>query len=100
MAPSVYSHPSSCPRASLISASLSRLIASVFYGRDMTTTVPSSEPLGEATRRVERGEPVVLATVIRVDGNPPCRPGQKLLVAPSGALAGTLGCPGFDARTV
>jgi xanthine dehydrogenase accessory factor len=58
------------------------------------------DPLGEATRRLGRGEPVVLATVIRVDGNPPCRPGQKLLVAPSGALAGTLGCPGFDARTV
>lgn len=58
------------------------------------------DPLGEATRRLGRGERVVLATVIRVDGNPPCRPGQKLLVFPGGALAGTLGCPGFDARTV
>jgi xanthine dehydrogenase accessory factor len=65
-----------------------------------TMSTESLDPMGEATRRLDRGEPVVLATVIRIDGTPPCKPGQKLLVAPTGALAGTLGCPGFDARTV
>jgi xanthine/CO dehydrogenase XdhC/CoxF family maturation factor len=54
----------------------------------------------EATRRVEAGEEVVLATAVRTDGEPPCRPGQKLLLGPDGPLAGTLGCSEFDASAV
>jgi xanthine/CO dehydrogenase XdhC/CoxF family maturation factor len=54
----------------------------------------------EATRRVEAGEEVVLATAIRTDGAPPCRPGQKLLLGPDGPLSGTLGCSEFDASAV
>ena len=54
----------------------------------------------EATRRVEAGEEVVLATAVRTDGAPPCRPGQKLLLGPDGPLAGTLGCSEFDASAV
>ena len=46
--------------------------------------------------RVSRGEAVVLATVIRVDGEPPSRPGAKLLLSRTAALAGTLGCSEFD----
>jgi xanthine dehydrogenase accessory factor len=52
--------------------------------------------LAEAARRVGQGEPVVLATAVRTDGNPPCRPGLKLLVGAGGPLAGTLGCSDFD----
>jgi xanthine dehydrogenase accessory factor len=53
--------------------------------------------LEELARRTAAGESVVLATAVRVDGSPPCRPGQKLLVDGSGPLAGTLGCAEFDA---
>jgi len=59
-----------------------------------------ADPLVEATRRVEAGEEVVLATAVRTDGAPPCRPGQKLLLGPDGPLAGTLGCSEFDASAV
>lgn len=40
---------------------------------------------------------VVLATVVSVDREPPSRPGEKILVDRSGAIAGTLGCSEFDA---
>lgn len=39
----------------------------------------------------------VVATAIRVHGDPPCRPGQKLIVGGSGPVSGTLGCAEFDA---
>lgn len=61
---------------------------------------PDADPLVEATRRLEDGEEVVLATAVRTDGAPPCRPGQKLLLGPNGPLAGTLGCSEFDASAV
>ncbi|MEW6472763.1 MAG: XdhC/CoxI family protein [Actinomycetota bacterium] len=61
---------------------------------------PGGDPLVEATRRLEAGEEVVLATAVRTDGAPPCRPGQKLLLGPDGPLAGTLGCSEFDASAV
>jgi xanthine dehydrogenase accessory factor len=61
---------------------------------------PGADPLVEATRRLEEGEEVVLATAVRTDGAPPCRPGQKLLLGPGGPLAGTLGCSEFDASAV
>jgi molybdopterin adenylyltransferase len=52
--------------------------------------------MGELTRRRERGEDAVLATAVRVHGDPPCRPGQKLLLGRDGPVAGTLGCAEFD----
>jgi xanthine dehydrogenase accessory factor len=60
--------------------------------------VPSvEEALAE---RLARGEEVVLATVIRVDGEPPSRPGAKLLMSRTSALAGTLGCSEFDSAAL
>jgi len=46
--------------------------------------------------RSAAGQAAVVATAIRVEGNPPCNVGQKLLLGPSGPLAGTLGCAEFD----
>jgi molybdopterin adenylyltransferase len=43
-----------------------------------------------------RPEPQVVATAVRVHGDPPCRPGQRLVLGPSGPLEGTLGCAEFD----
>ena len=56
--------------------------------------MPSVEE--ELARRLERGEEVVLATVVKLDGEPPSQPGAKLLMARDGAIAGTLGCSEFD----
>jgi molybdopterin adenylyltransferase len=53
-------------------------------------------PAAEATPR----EASVLATAVRIHGDPPCRPGQKLLVGPTGPLEGTLGCAEFDGGAV
>lgn len=50
----------------------------------------------ELAKRLEQGEAVVLATVIRLDGEPPSQAGAKLLMSGGVALAGTLGCSEFD----
>ena len=60
--------------------------------------MPSVEE--ELARRLGRGEEVVLATVIRLDGEPPSRPGAKLLMSRTAMLAGTLGCSEFDAAAI
>jgi xanthine dehydrogenase accessory factor len=60
--------------------------------------MPSVE--GELAQRIANGEEVVLATVIRVDGEPPSHPGAKLLMTREGALAGTLGCSEFDSAAL
>lgn len=68
-----------------------------------TSRLRSSFPTGgspdvtdELVRRTRGGEEVVVATAVRVHGDPPCRPGQKLLLAAEGPVAGTLGCAEFD----
>jgi xanthine dehydrogenase accessory factor len=60
--------------------------------------VPSLEE--ELAARLARGEEVVLATVIRLDGEPPSRTGAKLLLSRNATLAGTLGCSEFDAAAL
>src|SRR5216684_5244574 len=60
--------------------------------------VPSLEE--ELAARLARGEEVVLATVIKLDGEPPSRTGAKLLLSRNAALAGTLGCSEFDAAAL
>jgi xanthine/CO dehydrogenase XdhC/CoxF family maturation factor len=52
----------------------------------------------ELTERLARGEEVVLATVIRLDGEPPSRTGAKALFDAGRQLAGTLGCSEFDSQ--
>lgn len=54
----------------------------------------------EAVRRLDRGERVVVATVIRASGSPPSHEGARLLLGAGGPLAGTLGCAEFDAAAV
>jgi xanthine dehydrogenase accessory factor len=54
----------------------------------------------ELARRLSLGEEVVLATVIKLDGQPPSQPGAKLLLSRSATLAGTLGCSEFDAAAM
>jgi len=51
-------------------------------------------------RRISQGEEVLLATVIRLDGEPPSQPGAKLLLSRTAMLAGTLGCSEFDAAAL
>jgi xanthine dehydrogenase accessory factor len=60
--------------------------------------MPSVEE--ELARRISQGEEVLLATVIRLDGEPPSQPGAKLLLSRTATLAGTLGCSEFDAAAL
>jgi xanthine dehydrogenase accessory factor len=63
--------------------------------RRMTDSLPRTalphEVLQEATAALERGEPVVLATVIARRGSAPSTPGQKLALLASGQAIGTIG---------
>jgi xanthine dehydrogenase accessory factor len=56
-----------------------------------------SDVESELVRRRAARQEVVLATVVRVDREPPSRPGEKILLDRGGAVAGTLGCSEFDA---
>jgi xanthine dehydrogenase accessory factor len=60
--------------------------------------MPSPEE--DLAARLAKGEEVVLATVVRLDGEPPSRTGAKLLMSRSATLAGTLGCSEFDAAAL
>ena len=60
--------------------------------------MPSVEE--ELAQRLARGEEVVLATVIKLDGKPPSRAGAKLLMSRTAAIAGTLGCSEFDSAAL
>src|SRR5579859_6969499 len=60
--------------------------------------MPSVED--ELARRLARGEEVVLATVIKLDGEPPSHSGAKLLMSSTASLAGTLGCSEFDSAAL
>ena len=50
--------------------------------------------------RLVRGEEVVLATVVKVDGEPPSHAGAKILLSRTATLAGTLGCSEFDSAAL
>lgn len=52
----------------------------------------------ELAQRLARGEELVLATVVRLDGEPPSRTGAKALLDGDRILAGTLGCSEFDSQ--
>ncbi len=54
----------------------------------------------ELARRLGRGEEVILATVVKLDGEPPSQSGAKLLMSRTGTLAGTLGCSEFDSAAL
>ena len=54
----------------------------------------------ELARRLGRGEEVILATVVKLDGEPPSQTGAKLLMSRTAALAGTLGCSEFDSAAL
>lgn len=60
-----------------------------------------ARPRHEAhVERAERAGGRVVATAVRTRGDPPCKPGQKLLIGPGGPLEGTLGCAEFDSQAV
>ncbi|MEO8743963.1 MAG: XdhC/CoxI family protein [Candidatus Dormiibacterota bacterium] len=51
-------------------------------------------------KRVSRGEEAVLATVIKVESEPPSHAGAKILMSRTATLAGTLGCSEFDSAAL
>jgi molybdenum cofactor biosynthesis protein B len=69
-------------------------------GAPMSSVADGGSVEAELARRRSAGQPLVLATAVTVEGDPPCRVGQKILLGPDGPLAGTLGCAEFDAAAV
>jgi len=59
-----------------------------------------TSPEEDLAARLARGEEVVLATVVKVDGEPPSRPGAKIVLSRTATLAGTLGCSEFDSAAL
>lgn len=45
-------------------------------------------------------EDVVVATAVKVHGDPPCRVGQKMTLGRDGPISGTLGCAEFDGAAI
>jgi xanthine dehydrogenase accessory factor len=62
--------------------------------------VPSFSVEEELAARIAKGDAVVLATVIKLDGEPPSQPGAKLLMSGATSIAGTLGCSEFDSAAL
>jgi xanthine dehydrogenase accessory factor len=62
--------------------------------------VPSFSVEVELANRIAKGDAVVLATVIKLDGEPPSQPGAKLLMSGTTSIAGTLGCSEFDSAAL
>src|ERR1051325_2444198 len=54
----------------------------------------------ELAHRLGRRDEVFLATVAKLDGEPPSQTGAKLLMSRTAALAGTLGCSEFDSAAL
>jgi molybdopterin adenylyltransferase len=60
---------------------------------------PAAEPVAPAAP-ADPAVDTVLATAVKTTGDPPCKPGQRLLVGRDGPLEGTLGCAEFDVAAV
>jgi molybdenum cofactor synthesis domain-containing protein len=45
-------------------------------------------------------EDVVVATAVKVHGDPPCQVGQKMILGRNGPISGTLGCAEFDGAAI
>jgi len=54
----------------------------------------------DLARRLALGEEVILATVVKVDGEPPSHAGAKILLSRTATLGGTLGCSEFDSAAL
>ena len=56
-----------------------------------TSTADQWQFLADMLDRVEPGQPVVVATVVRTRGSTPRKPGAKMLLSPDGSVRGTIG---------
>jgi molybdopterin adenylyltransferase len=65
-------------------------------GRTGHVSTPSLGPPPRLAERASKERDVVVATAIKVHGDPPCQVGQKIVVGRTGPLSGTLGCAEFD----
>jgi len=61
------------------------------FAKQATITAMQDEIYREIVSAVERGEPVVLATVARTRGSTPRKTGAKMVVRKDGSFFGTIG---------
>ncbi len=61
------------------------------YPMSPTSSADEWQFLGDALDKLDRGQQIVLATVVRTRGSTPRRPGAKMLLTPDGGVRGTIG---------
>lgn len=89
-----HAHDGDVPEAETVEPEVDE--SQVELGPAQTIERGSGDVLDELARRRSLGEELVLATAVRVEGDPPCESGQRMLLGRTGPLAGTLGCSEFD----
>ena len=65
-------------------------------GRDTGSAAPQAPRPPAASQK----EPVVIATVVKRHGSPPCAVGNRMVLSATGPREGTLGCAEFDSAAV
>jgi xanthine dehydrogenase accessory factor len=79
-----------------IAVSIAAQLTEARRGRGRSPLPPTStgdqwQFLADLLDHVERGQPVVAATVVRTRGSTPRQPGAKMLLSPDGGVWGTIG---------
>jgi molybdenum cofactor synthesis domain-containing protein len=75
---------------------LSAILPALPHALDLLAGYTVHGPDDAHSHEDPRPDEVVVATAVRVEGKPPCRVGQKMLLGRHGPLSGTLGCAEFD----
>lgn len=63
-------------------------------------SLPSAPASAASSPSSSRAVGTVTALAVRVEGDPPCGVGSRMVIGPGGPLEGTLGCAEFDAAAI
>jgi len=72
------------------------------HALDLLKGATGGHPTGHPSEAISTaaGPGTVVATAVKVHGDPPCRVGNRMVVGRGGPLSGTLGCSEFDSAAM